>query len=436
MKKFKRFTLLLLAVIMLLPMATGCGIPKGKPTFTDNEEMFIGAYCAPFPSDKAYKEAKECEITHIFVGGGDYYKYFGYNDPGYYEDPLYFAEKYDLDVLFHVQDTSYSVMTKSEDYIKTKSKFKGFLIWDEPEFKDFDYLAKDYQKFVKDYPDTPYFVNLLPLYAEGQQIPAGQYKRYLQEYNDKVFSKFDDKHKILMCDVYPLMSGELYSKWLYNLELLRTMADKENGDLYLYLQSQGFLGRWRQPTSKADLTLQLYVYLAYGVKGVAHYPYRTPESSPSANPGVIDKDDEPTYMYEFAKHMNKLAHKLDGPYFSFDWQGVISCIGSQNFDKYNANFDFAENMIEEYGVLKEVKSTKDAIVGCFEREDGYQAFMAVNFTDTLAQERNTITLTFKKSCKKAIVYLEGEPKEMDIEDGQLKLTLKTGEGAFVIPYGG
>ena len=39
-------------------------------------------------------------------------------DPGFYDDPLYFAEKYGINVLFHVQDTSYSVMSKNEDYIK------------------------------------------------------------------------------------------------------------------------------------------------------------------------------------------------------------------------------------------------------------------------------------------------------------------------------
>ena len=63
---------------MTLPMATGCGIPSNKPTFAVDKEMFIGAYCAPFPSDKSYREAAECEITHIFVGGGDYYKTFRY----------------------------------------------------------------------------------------------------------------------------------------------------------------------------------------------------------------------------------------------------------------------------------------------------------------------------------------------------------------------
>ena len=25
-------------------MVTGCGIPKGKPTFTDDKEMFIGSF--------------------------------------------------------------------------------------------------------------------------------------------------------------------------------------------------------------------------------------------------------------------------------------------------------------------------------------------------------------------------------------------------------
>ena len=433
MKKLAKIIPLILVVVMALS-TIGCGVPKGKPTLKDDKEMFIGAYCAPLPSDKTYKEAAECGITHIFAGGGDYYKYFGYNDPGYYEDPLYFGQKYGIDILFHVQDTSYSVMTKNEDYIKTQENFKGFLIWDEPVFNNFDYLAKDYQKFVQDYPDKSYFVNLLPLYAEGDQIPKGSYKQYLMEYYYKVFSKYDKNHKILMCDVYPLMTGEIYDKWLYNLELLRTTADKQNGDLYLYLQSQGFLGRWRQPTTRADLTYQMYVYLAYGVEGVAHYPYRTPESSGASNPAILDKNDKPTYMYDFAKYMNTLLHKLDGPYFNFDWKGVISSIGTQNIDGYNPNFDNAKNMIKEYGLLKEVKSTKDAIVGCFENSDGYQAFMAVNFTDPNFQERNTITLTFNKRCNKAIVYLEGEPKVMSVKDGQLKLTLKQGEGAFVIPY--
>ena len=174
--------------------------------------------------------------------------------------------------------------------------------------------------------------------------------------------------------------------------------------------------------------------MAYGVNGFAYYPYKMPESSPENQKAIIDVEGNKTYMYELAKSANDELKKLDGVYMGFDWKGVINKAGTRNPHGTNLNFSFCKNTIENYGVLKEVSSRYDCIVGCFENADTYQGYMVVNFNDPLSGKENEVTLSFAKKIDKAIVYVDGEPEVKDVVGGELTVSVGIGEGVFVVPY--
>ena len=102
----------------------------------------------------------------------------------------------------------------------------------------------------------------------------------------------------------------------------------------------------------------------------------------------------------------------------------------------NANFASCEKMEKSYGILDSVESTQDTIVGCFENKDGYQGFMAVNFTDPNLKKQDEVTLHFNSSIKKAKIYVSGEEQEVGIENGVLTVDLSAGAGKFIVPYKG
>ena len=439
-KRLRQMITKIIALTTMVVMSAsiiGCSAkyPKGAPTLSDEQEMFVGAYCAPDPTEEQYKWAAECGITDMFVGGGDYWGYFPLDTPEYYELPYIYGEKYGVDIVMHVPDTSYTVMSEMFEEIKDRENFAGFLVADEPSAKRFDYYARDYKKYAKDFPNKPYYINLLPIYADDNQLGKVSYEEHLRLYKEKLLANYDANHRVLMCDCYPLMNGQqTYEKWLYNLELLRDTADSVNAKLYLFLQAQGFLGQWRQPSLASELTYQMYVTMAYGVNGFAYYPYKMPESSPENQKAIIDVEGNKTYMYELAKSANDELKKLDGVYMGFDWKGVINKAGTRNPHGTNLNFSFCKNTIENYGVLKEVSSRYDCIVGCFENADTYQGYMVVNFNDPLSGKENEVTLSFAKKIDKAIVYVDGEPEVKDVVGGELTVSVGIGEGVFVVPY--
>lgn len=302
---------------------------------------------------------------------------------------------------------------------------------DEPPETRFGMLLFDYEKYKQDFPDYPYYINLLPVYSDLGQLGWVDYKEHLRSYKETLLKNYDPRFRVLMCDSYPLKDGpSILEDWLYNLEMLRQIATETNSDLYLFLQDQGFWGSWRQPTTLAELTFQFYVYLAFGAKGVAHYPYLTPPSEKPEQKGIVDFDESKTFMFPLVKALNEEIKKIDGVYLEFEWQGIV--LGKAEVSEY-AGLKKCTDFKESLGILKSAYSERDLLVGCFENSSGYQAFIAVNFSEPLGGKENKIALKLD-GVNKAIVYVKGEPQTVLLNNGIYERTLGLGEGIFIVPY--
>ncbi len=403
--------------------------PIGAPNLKDQKQMFIGGYWCPKPTEKAYKIIAESGLTHMMVN-----TMIGHEveDEGYYKFPFKLARKNNIKIVMHGMDKGYQFIQQYKDVFRANADvFDGIIAYDEPYPTAFDFLSNDVEIYKKDFPDFPYYVNLLPIYADYSQLEMGEYDEYLDNYVKKVFTKFDDKFKILMCDIYPLLNDKkMYPKWLLNLEMLREIVDKYDADLYLYLQDQMFWNR-RQPRTLAEFTIQVYVSMAYGMKGVSHYPYLTPKGSIKGSAGVVDTVGRRSYVFPIVKELNELIKRIDGVYLEFDWKAVIHALGSE--DKVCENFEYCKNAVKNYGILKEVKAERSTVVGCFTNKENYQGFMVANLNEPLELVENNVTLTFDNATD-AIVYENGYAKHYNIKGNELKIKLLAGEGVFVIPY--
>ena len=95
-------------------------------------------------------------------------------------------------------------------------------------------------------------------------------------------------------------------------------------------------------------------------------------------------------------------------------------------------FDIVQNyVLRDAGCLGTVSSKLDTLIGCFKKgeQDGY---MFVNYTAPYNKETDIVTLEFKGKSKVAI-YQGGETKVVPLAEGKIRLTLKSGDAAFVIP---
>lgn len=410
---------------------TNGNYPVGRPELDTGKEMHIGAYFSPEPSDNSFKLVKDCGMTHLLVNETEHNHI---EDDDYVSKTLGLAKKHGLKIIYHCFNKSYKILKKHFDEIRNDKTCTGIFVWDEPPIQEIDFLAEEYKDFVKDFPDLPYYVNTWPMYSCKEQRGIQSYYQYLNAYAEKLVRNYKPEHRTFWCDIYPmLVNYGIYDKWLFNVEYVKDLAEREHADLYLFYITQAFSDR-RQQSKACEFIFQTNVYLAYGVKGLSYCPYLT-NGGPEyiGYPGVVYLNGTPTPVYPLVKENNEYIKKIDGIYLGFTWKGIMSRIGYANKTGKNENFSHCNNFIYSFGILDEVNSSQDSLIGCFENEQGYEGYMVVNFTEPLFNIENKIDMTFR-GVDKAIIYVNGEPCEKDLKDGKLELTLGGGEGAFVVPY--
>lgn len=442
--KIKRLLTLLLVSVALTASFAGCdkepsaSYPEGKPDIHTEKEMFVGGFFAPVTTEENYKNIAECGINNMIIqsnySAGS--KSNSYSDPKFRKDPFDLGEKYGIKIIPNTDNQAWSVFTNfAKDWNKS-SAFGGINVFDEPSVTDFPLLKKELKTFKEKCPDKPYHINLFPYYATSAQLGADTYDEYVRLFTEELLMEMDEGNRYLISDIYPLLKqGQLYGNWLNNLEILRKYADQADSELYIYIQSISFSNR-RQPTSAGDLRMQAYVSMAYGATGIYHFTYQTPyyDSGYAYSRGCVDKEGNKTDVYEYAKIVNHELLALDEVYLDFKWKAAVSSVGSKNLTGENLNFNSCSDLKNNYGILKSLSSEQDTLVGCFENEDGYQGFIAVNFTDPSLKKSGKAVMEFDGGVNKALVYVGGEKTECDITEGRLELSLGAGDGVFVVPY--
>ena len=411
------------------------------PSLNSGETMMLSAYGAPDTTadqDAAYQAMAEAGITHLIIFPTENATL---SSSKFNTDPFVYGEKYGIKIIPFTANLQNNFSKYYAQWM-TYSSFGGVFAYDEPGASTEAGLAEvkaSIQAWIDEYtaacPNMPYYINLYPNYATSSQIGKLSYANYVAYFSDILYAPTAEDAGI-WCDIYPLTKQygryAMTDTWLSNLETLRAEAEKNNTDLYVFIQTIDYDSR-RLPTEE-DIRFQAYVSMAYGVEGISYFCYQTPywATTFEDSTGAVTDDGQLTDVYYAIQNVSEELMMFDQTYLAFDWQAVVKSANCTSTNVKNCT-----NMYTTYGDLKGVTSTSDSVVGCFEDENGFEAYMVVNFTDPASgtvTKTNTVTLTLDSSVKQVVVYDNGVKTFVDVVDGKITLTLEAGEGQFVVPY--
>lgn len=405
------------------------------PEYADDKTMMIGGWDAPINTLEDYRIAKEMGLDFIFLDD-----LFVKRGTQAYLDVLGYCEEVGLKAVLTVGNAM-GVEHAAESWANDLTDYSQYPAvsainyWDEPNFSNIARIAELTDEHIQKYGDKiDVYANLYP----NSATPAFEghtYSEYVAEYADKVLSKIKSGTKYLSADIYPLeeRNGESYlrSNWLNCIETVSKEALRAGAESHFFLQATKHY-TYRALTEE-DLRWQFYVYMAYGIRSLSYFTYRTSVLdgfSDSFVDAVVSGKKNP--QYEWAQKINAEIHAFDHVYLSFQWNGTMPVLGDENEEGYNLNFDGLSEPLEELDAVSDVSAEQDALVGQFRDAAGNDGLLAVNFTDPSAGLRNKLCFTFKNAGK-VRVYRMGKPADYQVLNDRFEIELGVGEGAFLIP---
>ena len=447
--------------------ATACNgddIKPGLPNYEQiqAEEMTFGAWYGPKPTLQEFQQFKDCGFNLLFILG----HLTGWIGEPEVEKALELCDTLGIKAFVdgtHEEEKMKTLVTKYKRY----SSFQGFN-YDEPvlynnkinQAKGLIPLSPFVEEFAKNHPDVEFLVNLNPCSNLSFEwgTPPFTYDEYLDAVESCVNVHYKDTNvrKWLSCDDYPLYVDKsrrnpyyLKELWLCCLEHLA--EDKRVSKLgltsHFFIQSMPFgwdtdaQSRNRIP-SYNDLRLQLYTVMAFGYDAVSFFCYAMPPTGVEFMEdqyALLDRDGNKTHIYDDTKKVIGEVKKFSNTYMQFNdgWQGVYPVLGSNNVAKnayyYNAGFDSLQHRLSAVKGVQNVTATEDTLLGLLQDKDGRPGYVIVNYNDTTKNVTDSVEITLK-NYDRALVFVDGEKRDVALVNGKLKLNLGVGEGVFVIPY--
>lgn len=328
-------------------------------------------------------------------------------------------------------------------FYQNESGYVSYCYVDEPGMSLFPELGEEVRRFNEKYPDKFAFINLLPLYANEQQLKGGAwaapieyydldfsiYEQYLAEY-----VKYVDTHYICVdiypckCrpdpnapDRYPLKHVKVcYRDYVKSIEYVANAARNSGRELWLCLQSC----TWSQsarPVNGDELKWQAYTCLSYGATMLLYYVFG---ARPGHDYSMIDFRGERTQLYFDSKEMAEGLKKLSDVFVSYKNLGAFNV----NSDPETTPYLEMNTPYTDFNVISEISADIPLLVGCFEKDGGKgNAFTLVNMQDFQTPKNGTVKL---KINGKVTVYREGEPLVLTEDHGYYTVDLRQGEGVF------
>lgn len=451
MKKIICF--LMLIVLSLIPASCAAEpdtpldiYPHVQPdyeAYKDTLVMHIGAWIAPPPGNcfsgitndnfitqERYNEVAESGINTIYGLYEARGNYAGNNLQSQIAIKNALTYAANAGIKYLVPGTG-SVANYINEY-KFYPAFKGFLVKDEPSGEEIEVYAADKELYEERFPNSLYYINLLPNYATTSQLSNLTYEEYVDKYLTMV------KPEFISYDFYPLLySGTksyILQGYLANCEIMAVKAKEHGIPVWGFFQSMGY-GNKRAPDEQ-DFRFQAYVNLAYGVKGMQHFCYWTPMTNDGGKfnettTAMISRTGEKTERYYYAQTINNEMLSFDHVFLNFTWETTMTLLGKDSEE--NGDFNLLKHTVSVYPRIKSAEAERDAIIGILKDNNGYEGFMVVNYNDPGLKQGNKVKVSFYHATK-LLMYTKGVPSVVDLIDGTYEFDLENGEGRFIIPF--
>lgn len=398
------------------------------PEYKDNgDRMFIYTFQEPRPKYKDLNEAckniADCNFNSCFTWG---YK------PQF--TPL--LEKYNVAVMPYMgganpQDLSIDLTPEN-----IPNNIKGFFYKDEPSFEEMHTIVKpNAVNHATYYKDKLFFVNLNP-YWEGNETADNSfhkgytYDEYVAEFCGQAFG-YIEQDRIISVDFYPLMQdGTQRNVWLYTYETLAKYAKECDATFHFYVMATEHYGYRRLDMD--NLRYMVNVGLTYGASAMSYFTYLSYEDQTSFEHGLVSPDGLTKYdSYYMAQKINAECLAWDHIFMNFKWQSTMFVDGTDSRSK-NMQFVKAQNSVEHIVIVNSVTANRDTLIGEFLGANNEIGLMVTNFCDPIGKVTDNVRLNLKEA-NKAILYYRGERSVVDIQNGNLELSITPGDAIFVIP---
>lgn len=407
-------------------------------------KLEIGIWSSTKNTLKDYQLLKECGVTHAFIDQN--YSRRGTKE---HTDILKLCEAVGLKAYVFNFNSAQAFMEDKTPY-SDYTAFEGLHVWDEPSALSFDEIAAMIPEYEKRYPNATFYVNLYPQYVvhfddekDTEKIErlikwfgVANYEDYLQAYCEKVLSKINGK-RILSVDFYPLgiipEENKIFLSvlWLRNLELVAKYAKAYQALPYFYIQSTSF-GKWCREPKEADFSLQYFISLAYGVRGINHFTYSSPLGGEFAEKDIalVDRQFNPTKKWHYVKKLNERIQPLCAKLFEYEYQGTQALLGEGENEEHEVAA--IGNLKENLTTLQRMKvcsTQRNLVVGEFVKKgQNKYAYLAVNFTDPYREEDSLVCFGFDKETT---IEFEYKGQKQQIVSDMLEVVLESGEGIFI-----
>ena len=184
----------------------------------------------------------------------------------------------------------------------------GYYLRDEPGRNDFQELG-EWAKKIRAIDDKHFcYLNLLPNYADENQLGVKTYREYVNIFIKEV------PLQLLSFDHYPIIgdsSRSVRENWYENLEIFSDEAAKAKKPFWAFALTVAH-GPYPIPTLAA-LRLQVYSNLAYGAQGIQYFTYWTPKDTQwDFHNGPITLESRRSEVYDKIKLMSGEIKNLSG----------------------------------------------------------------------------------------------------------------------------
>ena len=470
MKKFGKACAVFLGMLFAFTMA-GCAKVTTKvpvsvlPDYDAQKETLrldIAGWCAPewcVPEDPANAEQialsdkhmqlmKDCGLNVIhanYAGDGTLQVAMGAPTA---KDAFFFEqlEKYGL--------STYINIGRSPEMLQFIGNYSAYdavrgYQYDEPQnSKEVDDFVKYLDAFNRDCAGKTFVVNMQP---PTGNMTYGGYDEYIEDIAESVTQNLSSaSDKWISADSYPLHLKDgtysLWQSWLGNIGHVAKYGKQYGFKKNYFMQAMPYsAGANDRVPAYDEIRLQEYSLLAFGMDSISLFCYQTPQQNfefSDEQVAMIDREGNPTPIYDAVKKVNAEVLEFDHVYLQFDWKGVFTSDkgvteSARSRSTYNCFQSIADRLsVADVASVSSVRGSENTLYGYFGDDYGNDGFMVVNYNDPHNVKNNTVTMNFNAAYgyTKAVVYAGGKKSVKDIRGNTLTLELGAGEGVFVIPY--
>ncbi|MBQ9940086.1 MAG: S-layer homology domain-containing protein [Clostridia bacterium] len=313
--------------------------------------------------------------------------------------------------------------------------FGGHEVSDEPGMGDYPNLSGIISEHYETLPGKIAAVNLLPMYANADQLTMGANAAAIEQYKgdpdlykiycDRFCEEFGTDY--ICCDIYPLnwVNGdekETYRDYVESINIIATSAREHGKDFWCFIQAFGFASSRRDPTEQ-EFRWQCYSYLSFGCKTIILYTYDSTGSN-----GVLDEDGNPNQNYINAQPALQEVRRLSDTFIQYKNLGAFTLNCTEDTPYLRMSNEYTGFDVVSF------KSEDPLLVGCFEKLDGNgHAFTVVNMVDFAAEDTSaSFNFMLKDDTKTVTVYDKAEqPHVLKPTNNIYTIDLEEGQGVFV-----